>query len=79
MVWIIYRLRFEKYKNEGENRNEKGRKGGSFSRWNIFFENNKHTACFYLIFTQKNEFRFSKQSEHKLKYLELFKVLWTNS
>ena len=29
------------------------------------------------IFSMKNEFRFSKQNTHKLKDLELFKVLWT--
>ena len=46
-----------------------------------FVENNKHTTCFYLIFTKtysrKNELRFSKQNTDKLKDPKLFKVLWT--
>ena len=58
--YLILRTNSEK---KGENRNEEGRKRGSFSKWNLFLKNKKHTTCFYLIFTKihsrKNEFRFS--------------------
>ena len=37
-VWITYRLNYENYKKEGENRNEVGRKKGSFSKWNIILK-----------------------------------------
>ena len=47
---LTYWFNSANYKKEGENGNEDGRKGGSFSRWNIFVEDNKHTTFFF----QKN-------------------------
>ena len=82
MVRITYRLSLENHKKEGEHINEEGRKEGSFSKWNLFFENNKHSKYFYFIFkkihSRENKFRFSKQNTYKLIDFKLFKVLWTN-
>ena len=42
MVWITSRLRQENLK-KGENGNEEGSKGGSFTRRNLFFEKHVFT------------------------------------
>ena len=46
IVGILYSLRQADYKKEGENGNEDGRKGISFSRWDLCFLNNVHSTCF---------------------------------
>ena len=57
-------------------------KGGHFQGGTFSLKTINLYSCFYLVFlkiySRKNELRFSKQNTHKLKDLELFKVLWTN-
>ena len=52
-----------------------------FPRWNLFLENNRHTTCFYFIFTniysRKNDLYFPSKNTHKLKDLELYQFRWT--
>ena len=67
MVWMTLQVELRKFIKEDENGNEEGRKGGSFSKWNLSYSlkiiDIQHG--FYLIFTKiysrkKNNLDFPK-------------------